>query len=255
MRIDDDRLLRRFARRRDAGDLEALVLRYRPMARSLARRYTRTGLQLEDLEQVACVGLIKALQRFDPSRGTAFATFAVPTVLGEIRRYCRDTLWPVHVPRTVQERIAAVRRAGDAITTARGRPPTVAELRAAIDLDEEEIIEALQATALRTPVPLDAGARGDGEDAAADPADWLGGEDPGYAYVEDVACVAAAVSALTDREREAVHLRFAEELNQQEIARRMGVPEGRIGALLATALGRLRDVANVPRERELAAVA
>ena len=239
VRNDEHRLLERFAARRSPDDLEALVMRYRPLARSFARRYAKGALALEDLEQVACVGLVKALQRFDPERGTAFATFAVPTILGELRRHCREALWPVYVPRAVQERAGAVRRAADGFAASKGRPPTAAELASALGWCEEDVLDAVRAATTRVTTPLDATSHAHGEDAIG-PADRIGVEEPGYRFVEEAECVASAVAALSDREREALRLRFDEDLAQHEIARRMQLPQSRIGNLLATALERVR---------------
>src|SRR3954469_14599824 len=150
-----ERVLRRHARYRRPSDLEALVVSYRPLACALARRYSSAPAG-DDLEQAACEGLVKALLRFDPDRDTPFTSFAVPTILGEVRRYLRDTVWPAHVPRKVQERLRLVRQAGDRFSAAHGRAPSVAELVTALQLGEEEVIEALTAAATSRTASLDA---------------------------------------------------------------------------------------------------
>jgi RNA polymerase sigma-B factor len=236
--VDPERLLRRYAARREPRDLEALVVRYRPLARSLARRYARLSFPLEDLEQVACVGLVKALHRFDPARGFAFTTFAVPTILGELRRFCRETAWSVHVPRPVQERVRAVRHASDEYSAAHGRAPGVGQLAVAVGCEEAEVREALEAARTLNPVSLDAPA-GEDDDERASVTERLGRDEPGYELVDDLASIERALPVLSAREKELVRLRFAEDLTQHEIAARMALPEGRVARMLEGALERL----------------
>src|SRR5579871_6350573 len=143
--VDD--LNRLFARWRDHEDRlarEALVSRFMPLTRSLARRYGRSSEPFEDLLQVALLGLLKAIDRFDPERGSSFQSFAVPTILGEMRRYFRDSGWAVHVPRSLQERTLKVADAQDQLTRAHGRAPTISELATFLELSVEEVNEALQ---------------------------------------------------------------------------------------------------------------
>ncbi len=234
----DDARLARYAAHGDPRDLEALVLRYRPLAVALARRYAGRVHSMEDLTQVACLGLVKALQRFDPGRGRPFAAFAVPTILGELRRFCRDTTWSVHVPRGMQERMISVRRAGDALTAARGRTPTVAELAEELHWDCETVVDALLAGSTRATIPLET-EMGDG----ADPCqliEFLGDVDPGFEMVESLAALEASMGALTSAEKRVLRLRFEEDLKLHEVASRLNVPESRVSRLLASALRTLR---------------
>jgi RNA polymerase sigma-B factor len=228
---------------RPVGDLEAreielMVLRYRPLALSLARRYSGGRHPREDLEQVACVGLIKAVRRFDPGRGCAFTTFAVPTILGELRRFCRDTGWSAHVPRGMQERARAVRHAADELSVRRGETPTVPQLAATLGWKEEEVVEALAASGTRSTVPLDA-PLSDGEGQT--PLDRLGDVDPGFDRVECLAVIETSLPALTAREKQVLSLRFGHDLPMQEIAERLDMPTGRVSRLLASALRTLRE--------------
>src|SRR3954466_777412 len=142
---DSSALLRRYARDRRPEDLEELVRRFRPLVRKLALRYARGSEPLDDLEQVASLGLIKALDRFDPERGFAFTSFAVPTILGELKRSFRDTAWSAHVPRSVQERVAAVRGAIETHAARHGHAPGVAQIAEYLECDEELVVEALGA--------------------------------------------------------------------------------------------------------------
>ena len=236
--IDDPRLTR-FASEGDPQDLEALVLRYRPLALGLARRYAGPGRSMDDLTQVACVGLIKALRRFDPERGCPFATYAVPTILGELRRFCRDTSWTLHVPRGMQERILAVRRTSDALTAARGRTAALSEVAAELGWDRETVVEALVAASTRSTVPLESEV-GD----AADPCqliEFVGDLDPGFELVESLTALEASMGALTTVEKRVLRLRFEEDLKLHEVASRLGLPESRVARLLGSALRTLRE--------------
>jgi RNA polymerase sigma-B factor len=176
-----------FLRWQQAGDRaarEALVQRYMPLARNLARRYGRSSAPFEDLLQVASLGLLKALDRFDPERGHAFPSFAVPTILGEMRRYFRDSGWSVHVPRGVQERALKVRDAQEHIAGERGHAPTVRQLAEYLELDTEEIVDALQAIRSYETLSLDAPHAGADNDDATTYGEGLGGEDGHYELVE-----------------------------------------------------------------------
>src|SRR3954470_3727774 len=144
-RAESDRLLRRYAAHRDPADLEELVRGFPPLGRKLALRYARGSEPLDDLEQVGSYALVKAIMRFDPDRGYAFTSFAVPTILGELKRSFRDTAWSAHVPRSVQERVAEVRRESDASGALHARPPAGRELAEQLECDEEAVIEALDA--------------------------------------------------------------------------------------------------------------
>ena len=236
---NDDARLARYASRKDPRDLEALVLRYRPLALGLARRYATPPRSMDDLAQVACVGLIKALRRFDPQRGCPFATYAVPTILGELRRFCRDTSWTLHVPRGAQERILAVRRAGDAVTAARGRTATVAEVADELGWDRETVLEALVAASTRSTIPLETEV-GD----AADPCqliEFVGDVDPGFELVESLTALEESMGALTTAEKRVLRLRFEDDLKLHEVAARLALPESRVARLLASALHTLRQ--------------
>ena len=230
----DDALLRRFAAKRDPVDLEALVLRYRPLARSLARRHARGPGGLEDLEQVACLGLVKAIQGFDPARGFAFSTYAVPTIAGELKRWYRQTAWAAHVPRRVQERVVAVRATADRLTTAQGRPATAEAVARALRCEIEDVIDALCAAEALMPVSLDGAA---GTDADGSPGHGLGAEDPGFELAEDRAAVEDALMQLGRHERELLRMRFDEELTHERIAQRLGTTPGGV----ARALGGILD--------------
>jgi RNA polymerase sigma-B factor len=236
----DDRLLRRYAARRNPADLEALVLRFRPLARSLARRYAQRPSSLEDLEQVALLGLVKSIKGFDPTRGCAFSTYAVPTIVGELKRWQRQTAWSAHVPRRVQERVVAVREASDRLAAAHGRPPAVEEVAGELDCRSEDVVDALHAAEALAPVALERAAEADGH---AGVASWLGHDDPGYELAEGRVSVEAALMRLSVPERELLRLRFDEDLTHDRIARRVGMSPGQVAGSLRRSLARLGELA------------
>jgi RNA polymerase sigma-B factor len=235
-----ERLLRRYARWRRPEDLEQLVLSYRPLARALARRYA-TGAR-EDLEQAAYEGLIKAIHRFEPERGAAFASFAVPTILGELRRHLRDTAWPAHLPRALQERVREVRAAAEDFSAAHGRNPTPGELALHIGCGDEAVLEALGVSSALSVVPLDAPVR-DRDLSTVSVADQIGDDDPGFERVECLASIEEALPTLSRGQRTVLRLHFAEDLTQREIAGRLGVSRSEVTRDLGAALARLRAVA------------
>jgi RNA polymerase sigma-B factor len=218
--------------------------RYLPLARSLAGRYRRSEEPIEDLEQVAGIGLLKAIDRFDPERGTAFSSFAVPTILGEIRRHFRDATWALRVPRQLQELTLRIERARDDLTASLGRQPTVAELSESVRSPEELILQALDLSAAQHTLPLDEPSRAD-EDG--------GGEhdharvDDDFARAEDRAVPAPLLATLSADEAEIVFLRFREDLTQDAIARRVGVSQMHVSRVLRRSLAKLRDAADKSR--------
>jgi RNA polymerase sigma-B factor len=230
-----------------AGDVDArerMVERYLPLVRSVASRYAGRGEPLEDLVQVGSIGLVLALERFDLERGTKFTTYAVPTIVGEIQRHFRDRAWAVHVPRRMKEQSLRVARVDESSTADLGRSPTIAELAEALELEEDEVVEALEtyrAYATRSlSQPL-----GSGSDEET-MEDVLGETERGYEDVEHGTLLEAGFGALDARERTIVELRFFEGLTQSEIAARIGISQMHVSRLLRRALvtmrGRLEPV-------------
>jgi RNA polymerase sigma-B factor len=230
-------LLRRFARTRDPQLKEELVGRFLPLARSLALRYRGAPEPLEDLMQVASLGLVKALNGFDPQVGGSFNAYAVPTILGELRRHFRDRVWELRLPRGLQERTMAVREAEAALSEELTRTPTVSQIAERLELSEEEVLEALDADAARHTVSLDAHeAHGD---LNLPIVETVGGEDAGYVRVEDQ--LATEVVSLTPRESAVLRLRFEEDLTQREIGRRIGVSQMQVSRIMREALRRILE--------------
>jgi RNA polymerase sigma-B factor len=239
-RIQEDlRLLQRYHDSGDEAAREVLIQRFLPLARQLARRYERPDEPIDDLVQVASMGLVKAVERFDPSRGVAFSSFAVPTILGELKRYFRDVGWAVHVPRSMQERALEVNKAVTELSRTLGRSPTPAELADATDFTHEEVLEALEAATAYDSVPLEAPRSDDGEETGA--VARLGAEDPGYELAEYSATLAPELRALPERDRLVLHLRFVEDLTQSEIAEQIGVSQMHVSRLIRAALTKLRS--------------
>jgi RNA polymerase sigma-B factor len=210
-----------------------------PLARSLARRYDRSSEPFEDLLQVASLGLLKALDRFDPEMGHPFASFAVPTILGEMRRHFRDAGWSVHVPRGSQERALKVRDAQERLANERGRAPTVQELAQYLELGQDDVIDALQAIQAYESLSLDAPRPG-ATDEATSYGDAMGEEDARYELVELDATVSAVLGRIPQRERQILRMRFVEDLTQTEIAARVGISQMQVSRLLRRSLDQLR---------------
>ena len=240
--LEDRRLLVRYHESGDVGAREELVKRFLPLARQLARRYQRTNEPLDDLMQVASVGLVKAVDRFDPERGTAFSTFAVPTILGELKRYFRDAGWAAHVPRGMQERAMRLEQAVEAVNRRVGRSPSTKELAAELGQTEEEVLETLEAQSAYDAVSLEQ-QRSDDSQGGDTYADTLATDEESYELVEYQATIAPALKALSPRDRMILHLRFSQDMTQSEIATRIGVSQMHVSRLIRQALARLREVA------------
>jgi RNA polymerase sigma-B factor len=229
-------------RRRDHDRLsrEELTERYLPLARHLARRYKRGNAELDDLYQVAAFALVKAIDRFDPDRGIAFSSFAVPTILGELKRYFRDHGWVVRVPRDVQELKLKLDRTVERLTSELGRAPTPGELAERTGASLEQVVEALGAASAHYPDSLDRPVGEDGDDGIGM---LLGGEERGYEDVENTELVDGLLATLPDRERTILRLRFEEELTQAEIGRRLGVSQMHVSRLIRQAIAQLQRAA------------
>ena len=240
---EDRRLLERYHRDGDAAARDALVERFLPLARQLARRYQRAGEPLDDLVQVASLGLLKAIDRFDPARETAFSSFAVPTILGELKRHFRDKGWSVRVPRDLQELAVKVDRVGEEMSRELARAPTPKEIGERVSASAEQVLEAREAAGAYRAVSLDRPRGGEDEDDGHELSDAFGIEDPGFARAEEAATVERLMRVLSDREREVLRLRFSEDLTQSEIGRRVGVSQMHVSRLIRQSVARLRAIA------------
>jgi len=244
-RSREDREL--FVRYRD-GDMAArdqLVARFLPLARQLARRYQRASEPLDDLMQVASMGLIKAIDRFDADREIAFSSYAVPTILGEIKRHFRDKTWAVRVPRDLQELTLRVDKAVGRLSEDLHRQPSVAEIGEAVGADEEQVLEAMQAGGAYRAISFEAPRGGSGaEDEVATVADSIGFEEDGFERAEERATLARLLATISPREREVLRMRFEEDLTQAEIGAVIGVSQMQVSRVIRQALTRLRAAAD-----------
>jgi RNA polymerase sigma-B factor len=243
---DENALLREYAQTRDEAAREEIVRRFLPFARSLAMRYSGGVEPTEDLVQVASLGLVAALQRFDPDRGVPFAAFAGPTILGELRRHFRDRVWTLRVPRGLQERIRDVEGAIAKLSHELERSPTVAELAELLDITEADVLESFEATVARRTVSLDQPSPAADQSEPAPMAERIGRNDPGYELVEDREAIEASAGILDDTEREILRLRFEEDLTQSKIAERVGYSQMHVSRILRRALGKLREASVDP---------
>lgn len=231
------RLFERYHRERRPSDRDELVLRHMRLAKSLAVRYPSHG-DHDDLEQVAAMGLVKAVDRFDPSRGLAFSSFAVPTILGELKRYFRDLGWSVRAPREIQELSLRLEREGAQLTGRLGRTPTVDELAHACAVTAEAVLEARMATTAHYADSLDQPGP-DGEEDLV-PERLVATEDPGFALAEQNADLDRLLSRLSHREQTVLYLRFGEDLVQREIAARIGSSQMQVSRILRQSIASLQ---------------
>jgi RNA polymerase sigma-B factor len=239
-RVESAELFRRCRDEHDTRAREELVLGHLPLARKLAGRYARTQEPYDDLYQVACVGLVKAIDRFDPGRGVTFTSFAVPTILGELKRHFRDKGWSVHLPRGLQELALKVQEADSKLGARIGRSPTVVEIAEYLECDQESVVEALNGIAAHRPASLDAPIDTGVDDGAGTRHDVVGSNDEHYGLVELQASVKAAARELSENDRRVLALRFDEELTQREIAGRIGVSQMQVSRMLRRITDQMR---------------
>jgi RNA polymerase sigma-B factor len=230
-----------YVRTRDRALRNELIEAPRPLAITLARRYVGRGEPLDDLVQTGMLGLLKAVERYDPERGAQFATYAIPTILGTLKRHFGDTTWTVHVPRRPQELHVRIRGALDTFAQRHGRQPTLAELAAELGAPDHDVLDALQAGASYRSVALDSSSDGSREHANDR---HLRVEEPGFAAIERRWALEDLLTRLPERERRVMRLRFVEEMTQSEIARVVGVSQMQISRLLRRSLTRMREHAD-----------
>jgi RNA polymerase sigma-B factor len=239
-RIDDKILLRRYHEDGDLQAREQLIEQYMSLVRSLARRYSYRGEQLEDLVQIGAIGLIKAIDRFDLDRGVELTTYATPNIIGEIKRHFRDKGWAVRVPRGLQELNVQLSRLVEQLTVQFSRSPTIPELAKAAGVEEEEVLEALESGRAYTSLSLSVGGGG-GDDDDLDPLESLGTEEHQYEVSEDRAVLAPGFKVLDERERTILQLRFFEGLTQSQIAQQVGISQMHVSRLIRRSLEKIRE--------------
>jgi RNA polymerase sigma-B factor len=240
-------LFERYRQSGDAAAREALVERFLPLARKLAARYRRGPEALDDLRQIASFGLLKAIDRYDPARGTAFSSFAVPTILGELRRHFRDTGWAIHVPRDLQELALRLDGTIDELHHTLGRAPTVTELAERLKTTPEQVLEAREAAAAHHAASLESPML-DGDGDGATLGDVLGAHDVALDAAETAMTAESLLRHLSDRDREILGLRFADDLTQSEIGERLGISQMHVSRLIRQSLEQLRKIADAEDE-------
>ena len=229
-----------YATTRDSGLRDQLIEAHIGLAEYLARRFANRGEPLDDLVQVASLGLVKAVERFDPARGLEFTTFATPTIVGELKRHFRDKGWAVRVPRRVQELHLRITRVIDDLSNELGRSPNVDEIAKRAGTTEDEVIEAIDAGSAYRSTSLDAGRSDDDESPGL--LGQLGDVDPELARSELRTTLGPLIAALPEREQVMLYLRFYEGLTQSEIAKRLGISQMHVSRLLARSLQQLREL-------------
>jgi RNA polymerase sigma-B factor len=239
-RIDDKILLRKYHEEGDLHAREKLIEQYMSLVRSLARRYSYRGEQLEDLVQIGAIGLIKAIDRFDLERGVELTTYATPNIIGEIKRHFRDKGWSVRVPRGLQELNVQLSRLMEQLTVQLGRSPTIAELAKASGSQEEEVLEALESGRAYSSLSLSSGSGGADGDEDLDPLESIGTEEHQYEVSEDRAVLAPGFKALDERERRILQLRFFDGLTQSQIAQQVGISQMHVSRLIRRSLDKIR---------------
>jgi RNA polymerase sigma-B factor len=241
MHQSDKVLLRRYHEQGDLAAREQLIEQYMSLVRSLARRYSYRGEQLEDLVQIGAIGLIKAIDRFDVNRGVELTTYATPNIIGEIKRHFRDRGWAVRVPRGLQELNIQLSRVIEELTVQNGRSPTIPELAKAASVTDEEVLEALESGRAYSSLSLSAGSGGNDDDGELDPLESLGSEEHQYEVSEDRAVLEPGFRVLDERERKILHLRFFEGLTQSQIAQQVGISQMHVSRLIRRSLEKIRD--------------
>ena len=232
----------KFAETRDKGTREELVLSYTSLAAYLARKFANRGEPLDDLTQVANIGLLKAIDRFDPTRGIEFTTYATVTIVGEIKRHFRDKFWTVRVPRRLRELNNSLMKSVESLSQRLGRSPTLFEIAQESGVPFEEVVEAFELGRAYNPASLDAELAEGDEDHGTSLMDYLGEEDPELTRLEDRHTLEGALRSLPERQYEILRLRYYEGLSQAEIARRLGISQMHVSRIQRDALKRLRGL-------------
>jgi RNA polymerase sigma-B factor len=243
--LSDEELLSEYHEHRDERVRDALVHRFLPFARKLALRYRYTQEPVDDLVQIASLGLLKAIDRFEPGRGHRFTSFAAPTILGELKRHFRDKGWALHVPRDLQERALSLTRESERLSQRLGRPPTIPELAQALECPIEQVLEAHEVARSYETASLDAPVSHDGGESSS-LVDLIGSEERGFELAESREAIAHTWGELSEVERQVVGLRCVHDLTQREIGERIGYSQMHVSRLLRRSIDRLVETSFEP---------
>lgn len=238
-------LFQEFARTRDRAIRDRLILGHQNLVHFLAGKFANRGIPVEDLVQVGMIGLVNAVDRFDPDRGLLFSTYATPTILGEIRRHFRDKGWQLKVPRRLQELNIAAAKTSEVMGSELGRPPTIEEIAARLGASEEETLEAIEMGNAYETVPLDAPMQTQGESAPLTLAEFLGEEDASLQKIEAYGDLRQAIDSLEPREKAIIYYRFFRELSQTQVAERLNISQMHVSRLQHKAMKRLKELLEV----------
>lgn len=233
-------LFRRFKEEGDMDAREKLVMSHLNLVRFIANKFKNRGEPIDDLIQVGYLGLLKAIDRFDPSRGLEFTTFATPTIMGEIKRHFRDKGWSVRVPRRLQELSAKVNQATDTLTSQLQRSPTIAEIADYLDATVDEVLEAMESSSAYSSVSLEAPSGADDDDTPS-VIDRYATEDSDLAFTDDRIVIEEALASFSPRERDVIEMRFLKGMTQIEIAEKLGISQVQVSRLLRRTLKKIQD--------------
>lgn len=233
-------LFRRFKEEGDMDAREKLVMSHLNLVRFIANKFKNRGESIDDLVQVGYLGLLKAIDRFDPARGLEFTTFATPTIMGEIKRHFRDKGWSVRVPRRLQELSAKVNQATDTLTSQLQRSPTIAEIAEYLDATVDEVLEAMESSSAYSSVSLEAPS-GMEDDDAPSVIDRYATEDEELAFTDDRIIIEEALASFSPREREVIEMRFLQGMTQIEIAEKLGISQVQVSRLLRRTLKKIQE--------------
>jgi len=239
---DAESLFARYAETKDKKIRDRLVVMHQNLVRFLAGKFMNRGEPIEDLVQVGTIGLINAIDRFDPERGTKFSTYATPTIVGEIRRHFRDKAWSLKVPRRLQELNLASNKAAENLSQKLGRAPTIQEIAQAVDATEEETLEAIELGNAYETVSLDTKLAYEGESAPLSLAEFVGESDGSLENLEKYGDLSQAMDCLDQRERSIIYLRFFKDMSQTEVAKKLNISQMHVSRLQQKALKRLKDL-------------
>jgi RNA polymerase sigma-B factor len=242
---ETEELFLKYKRTHDSKIRDQLVEMHQNLVRFLAGKFANRGEPLEDLVQVGLIGLINAIDRFDPGRGTKFSTYATPTVVGEIRRHFRDKAWSLKVPRRLQELNLSASKAAETLSQRLGHPPSVQEIASAIGATEEETLEAIELGNAYDTVSLDSKLPFEGESAPLTLAEFVGADDAAIQNLDQYGDLKQAMECLEPRERAIIYYRFFKDMSQTEVARRLNISQMHVSRLQQKALKRLKELLSV----------
>ncbi|MCI1575565.1 MAG: RNA polymerase sigma factor SigB [Heyndrickxia faecalis] len=239
--IDVNQLIQSYQQNGDKEAQEILVAHYQKLVESLARKYSKGRAYQEDIFQVGIIGLLGAIQRFDPNIGKSFESFAIPTIIGEIKRFLRDKTWSVHVPRRIKELGPRIKSTVEKLTNELQRSPKIAEIAAHLEISEEEVLEAMEMSKSYHALSVDHSIESDSDGSTVTLLDMVGSEDDGYEKVNQRLVLEKVLHVLSERERQVIHYTYIENLSQKDTGEKLGISQMHVSRLQRRAIKKLRD--------------